>query len=62
VRVCRAEPACRSLSFWGLTDPQSYVNQGYAPWLEQDEDWPLLFDADHQPKPACTAVARALIE
>lgn len=62
MRVCRAEPACRSLSFWGLTDPQSYVNKGYASWLEQDEDWPLLFDADRQPKPACTAVARALIE
>ena len=52
VATCVAEPACTAVTFWGLTDRDSWLN---APqWTKLRGDGPhrpLLFDADMHPKP-----------
>jgi endo-1,4-beta-xylanase len=50
VRVCRSEPRCEAVTFWGFTDAHT--------WLQGDR--PLLFDAGYQPKPAYFGVLDAL--
>lgn len=50
VRVCRMEPRCEAVTFWGFTDAHT--------WLRGDR--PLLFDAAYQPKPAYFGVLDAL--
>lgn len=51
VAACHAQPACRRLTVWGVTDK-------YA-WLGPDA-LPLLFDASYAPKPALAAL-RAVV-
>ena len=46
------------VSFWNLHDGQSWLNT--FPWTRTN--YPLLFDRQRQPKPACGAVIRALQE
>ena len=50
VRLCVAEPACQSVTFWGFTDAHTWI----------DGDSPLLFDAQYARKPAYTGVLDAL--
>jgi endo-1,4-beta-xylanase len=50
VRVCRLEPRCEAVTFWGFTDAHT--------WIAGDR--PLLFDATYQPKPAWFGVLDAL--
>lgn len=46
------------VSVWGVTDPSSWLIQQL--FQNRHADWPLLFDADHVPKPALRGVADAL--
>jgi endo-1,4-beta-xylanase len=48
-------PLCRSISVWGVGDPDSWVR-----WAMGQSDGPLLFDNQYQPKPAYWAVVAAL--
>lgn len=57
LRQCLAQPACKALEIWGLTD--KYWNKGDA------EDYPgyfsgLLFDENYRPKPAYFAIQEEL--
>lgn len=56
VSACVDEPACTSVTFWGITDRHSWVNRD----LEPDE--PLLWDDQGAPKPAFAAVQDALMK
>jgi len=48
--TCLAQPACKALQVWGITDRYS--------WRKQYD--PLLFDRDYRIKPAYTALQNAL--
>ncbi len=50
-RACRAVPACKRVTVWGVSDRVT--------WLEPAEI-PLLFDADYKAKPALDALRTAL--
>lgn len=50
VRVCRMEPRCEAVTFWGFTDAHTWISG----------DSPLLFDAQYAPKPAYYGVLDAL--
>lgn len=54
VAICRDEPACDVVSFWGATDRDSWLDRGAT-----DED-PLPWDDAGAPKPAVDAIRRAL--
>lgn len=45
-QLCVDTPQCTAVSLWGLSDDISFINTDDPAWLPQDEDWPLLFDAD----------------
>ncbi|MEN3338456.1 MAG: endo,4-beta-xylanase [Acidobacteriota bacterium] len=45
--------AVTRVTFWGLSDADSWLNRGRR-------NYPLLWDGQHQPKPAFTAVVEAL--
>jgi endo-1,4-beta-xylanase len=52
VGTCVAEPACTAVTFWGLTDRDSWLNNPQWGKLRGDGPHrPLLFDADMHPKP-----------
>lgn len=52
VATCVAEPACTAVTFWGLTDRDSWLNQPqWAQLRGEGPHRPLLFDADMHPKP-----------
>lgn len=59
-QLCLAVRQCTGVNLWGLVDKYHYINVGAAWWLEQDEDWPLLFGDGYRPKAAYRSVARAL--
>ena len=46
--------ACREITFWGVSDAHSWVDEHFGP-----DRAPLLFDREGQPKPAYEAVAAA---
>jgi endo-1,4-beta-xylanase len=50
VGLCVREPACRAVTFWGVSDAHS--------WIAGDD--PLLFDRQYAPKPAYAGVLEAL--
>lgn len=61
--ACFASPACRSVSLWGLADPNSWLNdtgcmQGML--VLDTEPAPLAFDEAYQRKPAWWGVYDAL--
>jgi len=53
----RAVPAAQraGITVWGVWDADSWINQPGSP------DWPLLFDANFQPKPALQGFKDALL-
>ncbi len=55
-RLCVNEPACRELTFWGLSDRHTWVDAA------RGDDAPLLFDDSLAPKPAYHSVRAALLE
>jgi endo-1,4-beta-xylanase len=48
--ACRAQPACRRLTVWGVTDKYGWLGP---------EAMPLPFDASYAPKPAMAALRAA---
>jgi endo-1,4-beta-xylanase len=55
MRACLEAPNCDTFVAWGLSDNYSWI-----PGFTGNEDWPLLFDAALEPKPAYYAVADVL--
>ena len=49
--ICLAQPACKALQVWGVTDRYT--------WLD-DSTTPLLLDRNYQPKSAYTAIQEVL--
>ena len=56
VATCRAVPACRSITVWGVDDGHSWIDGLLGPGQS-----PLLFDATGNPKPAYAGVLEALL-
>ncbi len=54
-QACVAAPNCDTFIVWGVGDAYSWI-----PDFTGNDDWPLLFDEDLQPKPAYFAVADVL--
>ena len=54
VDICRRQPACTQVTFWGITDRYSWVDRVIGP------DDPLLWDDELREKPALQAVREAL--
>jgi endo-1,4-beta-xylanase len=54
VALCVAEPRCDAVTFWGVSDAHSWIDDFYGP------DDPLLFDEQYAPKPAFYGVLDAL--
>lgn len=52
---CLAQPACKALQVWGVTDKYSWVPQFF-----DGEGEALIFDADYRPKPAYFALKSEL--
>ena len=57
VRTCLDQPACGSITFWGLDDGHTWLDDYIGPGTK-----PLLFDADLQPKPMFAAVRDELAQ
>ena len=55
VQVCATEPACTTVSLWGVSDDYSWLNS------EESPDIPLIFDADKARKPAYDGVWAGLL-
>jgi endo-1,4-beta-xylanase len=60
VAACMAVKACTGVTFWGITDAHTWLNdpewarlRGSMPHL------PLPFDGEYHPKPMFTAIADA---
>ncbi len=52
VAACVADPACSAVTFWGLTDRDSWLNDPHWAQLRGNGPHrPLLFDAQMHPKP-----------
>jgi endo-1,4-beta-xylanase len=51
--VLRHRDEIRRVTFWGVSDGDSWLNRGRM-------NYPLLWDRQHQPKPAFDAVVRVL--
>jgi endo-1,4-beta-xylanase len=61
VAACVAMPACSGVTFWGLTDRYSWLNDAHWGALRgRLPHRPLPFDADYHPKPMAAAIASAL--
>lgn len=54
VSACVAEPACEAVTFWGLMDGYSWIN-------DEGEEDALLFDRDFMKKPAYQGVMAGLV-
>lgn len=55
-QLCLEHSACTGVTQWGVADRDHFVNNGGGWWLDQDKDWPTMFDMDYNPKPAFDAV------
>ena len=56
IAPCIEEDGFQAVTFWGLIDSQSWINNFFG------SDDPLLFDRDYRPKPAYWGVMEALVE
>jgi len=56
VGICRVEPNCDTIIFWGFTDKHTWIDGVYG------ADDPLLFDENYISKPAFDGVTQALKE
>jgi endo-1,4-beta-xylanase len=53
--ACLDAPACRAVTFWGLTDRHSWIDRRFG------ADDPLLFDEEYGEKPAYRGVRDAIV-
>ncbi|HVV51307.1 MAG TPA: endo-1,4-beta-xylanase, partial [Polyangia bacterium] len=61
VAACVAVPACSGVTFWGLTDRYSWLNDPtWGKLRGRGPHHPLPFDAEYRPKPLAAGVADAL--
>jgi endo-1,4-beta-xylanase len=61
VAACVAVPACSGVTFWGVSDRYSWLNDPMWGKLRgRGPHRPLPFDADYRPKPMTAAIADAL--
>jgi endo-1,4-beta-xylanase len=61
VAACQAVPACTGITFWGLTDEQSWLNSPqWAVLRGKGPHLPLPFDAAYHPKPMVAGIVDAL--
>jgi GH35 family endo-1,4-beta-xylanase/DNA/RNA endonuclease G (NUC1) len=56
VGICRVEPNCNTVIFWGFTDKHTWIDGFFG------ADDPLLFDENYISKPAFDGVTQALKE
>jgi endo-1,4-beta-xylanase len=56
VAACVAQPACKAITVWGLTDKYSWLNRSSC-----EAPRPLLFDDNYLAKPAYTGVLDAFL-
>ncbi len=57
VRACRATPRCVGVTTWGITDDRSWIPSFFSGYGAA-----LPFDENYQPKPAVSAMIKALTE
>jgi endo-1,4-beta-xylanase len=61
VSACLAVKACTGMTFWGLTDKQSWLSTAeWAPLRGKGPHRPLPFDENYQPKPMHAGILEAL--
>ncbi len=62
IAACVAEPQCKAVTFWGITDKYSWLNS-YSPLGCSGSQKPLgdLWDDNYKKKPAYTGVLNALL-
>lgn len=58
VEACVAQPACKGIQVWGVTDSSSWITKDNSTFGGEAD--PLLFNNSGQPKPAYYAVQEAL--
>ena len=59
--ACLAVPACTGITTWGVGDADTWLDDGPWPWRWNRPNGPLLFDVAYAPKPAHSAVCKALL-
>ena len=59
VTACLAQPACKAITVWGVTDKDSWLNRRTD--LCNAGALPLLFDGNYAPKPAYDGFLNALL-
>ncbi len=60
VGTCLLNGSCESITVWGLTDRQSWLNKNRNCDAPTIEPWPLLFDKSYHAKPAWWGMFDAL--
>lgn len=61
VAACVAQPACKAITFWGITDKYSWLNRFKEAGCTSRTPNPLLWDNDYGKKPAYHGVMNALL-
>ncbi len=61
VAACIAQPACKAITFWGVTDKYSWLNRFKEAGCTQQLPTPLLWDDTFARKPAYDGGMRALM-
>jgi len=61
VAACVSQPACTAVTFWGITDKYSWLNDLDLGCTDTERPRPLLWDDDYQKKLAYTGVLDALL-
>ncbi len=51
IQICRRQPRCTLIQFWGFTDKHTWI-----PGFYRGQGWPLLWDSQYVKKPAYESV------
>jgi endo-1,4-beta-xylanase len=60
-KACLEEPACKGLTFWGITDRENWMD-GVPPFKWKSPNAPYILDEDLNKKPAYWGIHKALSE